>query len=444
MAKKSIYVCQQCGYESTGWLGKCPNCQTWGSLVETFASTKFPSSKKSKRSASVASKPISLSKVPASKTKRTLTKITELDRVLGGGLVEGQMILIAGEPGIGKSTILLQLAEKLGNVLYVSGEESASQVAIRARRLGIIDKEIKFIEGTDIDSIIDSINDILADKTALKAVVIDSIQTMNTSDLSGMAGSVGQVRECTFRLLKVAKENNIPIFLVGHVTKEGTVAGPAVLAHIVDTVLWFEGDKTLTLRLLRAVKNRFGPTDEVGIFEMKDKGLLSLTNAQKIFLSQGKNPAGKVSGSVVSSIMQGTRPILVEIQSLVVPSKLVNPRRVAQGIDSRRLEMLLAVMTRRMGLPLYEQDVFANVAGGISAKDPSVDLAICLSVASAYFNKPLDKKTFALGEVGLLGEVREVVSQDKRVREASRLGFTNVVTNKRSSYLSQAIKSLLK
>jgi DNA repair protein RadA/Sms len=264
---------------------------------------------------------------------------------------------------------------------------------------------------------------------------------MYTSDLSGMAGSVGQVRECAARLLRIAKEEGTPLFLVGHVTKEGTVAGPAVLAHIVDTVLWFEGDKTLTLRVLRAVKNRFGPTDEVGIFDMQDKGLISVTDSEKLFLEKSKKP---VPGSVVTSILQGTRPFLVEIQSLVVLTKMAFPRRVSQGTDSRRLELLLAVLIRRCGLPLYDFDVFVNCAGGMKVNEPSADLAVCLSIASAYFDKPVSGKIVAIGEVGLLGEVREVVAQEKRVKEARRMGFTQAVTSKEFRYLGQAIKSLLK
>ncbi len=433
MAKAhSQYVCQQCGYSQVGWAGKCPNCGSWGSLVETLISTGKREKDKGKSQKKI--EPISLTAIPSKKTSRLSTKISELDRVLGGGLVPGQVVLIAGEPGIGKSTILLQLADKIGNTLYVSGEESAGQVKVRADRLGIKNKTLKFLEETNVDMIVDSFN-------GPSLVVIDSIQTMTTEDLSGLAGSVGQVRECAFRLLKRAKENNIPLFMVGHVTKEGTVAGPAVLAHIVDTILWFEGDKSLTLRLLRAVKNRFGATDEVGIFEMEDKGLLPLTNAEKIFLTKAR---AEVPGSVVSSILQGTRPLLVEIQSLVVPTKMAFPKRVAQGVDARRLEMLLAVLIRRCGLPLYEYDVFVNVAGGIKVVEPAADLAIILSIASSYFDKPIAKNVMALGEVGLLGEVREVVAEEKRVKEAKRLGFTRPVTQKEIKYVNEVVKKLLR
>lgn len=436
MAKAhSQYVCQQCGYSQVGWAGKCPNCGTWGSLVETLIET----SDKKQVTRKELVKPVSLSSIPSRKTSRISTKISELDRVLGGGLVPGQVVLIAGEPGIGKSTLLLQLADKLGDTLYVCGEESVSQIAIRAQRLGIKNKTIQLLEETDVDTVVDTISTFKAD--FLKGIVVDSIQTITTDDLSGLAGSVGQVRECAFRFLKKAKEKNIPLFMVGHVTKEGTVAGPAVLAHIVDTVLWFEGDKALTLRLLRAVKNRFGPTDEVGIFEMQDKGLISQTNAEKIFLTKARK---EVPGSVVTSVLQGTRPLLVEIQSLVVPTKMAFPRRIAQGIDTRRLELLLAVLIRRCGLPLYGYDVFVNVAGGIKVVEPAADLAICLSVASAYLDKPIRKMAMALGEVGLLGEVREVVAEEKRVKEAKRLGFSLPITQKETKYVMEALRRYLK
>jgi DNA repair protein RadA/Sms len=462
MSFHSKYVCQQCGYESTGWLGKCPECGTWNSLVETVTSAGKGQEVKGKSRGQISrTEAVRLSDIKQTATKRISTKISELDRVLGGGLVHGQVVLIAGEPGIGKSTLLTQLAAQLsdvsgsdkpktgkllsenrqpttenGTVLYVCGEESSSQVKVRADRLGIKKSNIELLEDTDADSVIDQL---MTGNHSLSAIIVDSIQTMTTTDLSGMAGSVGQVRECAGRLLRAAKQKGIPLFLVGHVTKEGTVAGPAVLAHIVDTVLWFEGDKTLTTRVLRAVKNRFGPTDEVGVFEMEDRGLIPVSNIEKAFLDTN---GGKVSGSVVTSVMQGTRPLLVEIQALVVPTKLAIPRRVAQGIDSRRLELLLAVLTRRCGLPLYDSDVFVNVAGGLKVTEPASDLAICMSVASSYFDKPIISKTIAVGEVGLLGEIREVVAQDKRLKEARRMGFGIPVSSREYKFVSQAIKML--
>lgn len=434
---RSLYVCQQCGNEEGKWFGKCPDCGQWGSMVETVVSTQAKSFKK--KGENIGNKPISLASVAKKRTSRISSKISELDRVLGGGLVSGQVVLIAGEPGIGKSTILLQLAEKLGNVLYASGEESIAQTKIRADRLGVKKKTIQVMEETDIDSIIQT-----ASQQANKAnvLIIDSIQTMTTSDLSGMAGSVGQVRECAYRLVKFAKSTNTPVFIVGHITKGGTIAGPSVLMHIVDTVLWFEGEKSLTLRVLRAVKNRFGPTDEVGIFSMEDKGLKSVLSPEKAFLTKGGK---KVAGYIVTSILEGTRPILTEIQSLVVPTKLAYPRRIAQGIDSKRLELLLAVLQRRCGIPLYEYDCFINVAGGINIKnDPSVDLAVCLAIVSAYYDKPLESKTIAIGEVGLLGDIRRVVAQEKRVKEARRIGYSNVITSKEARYLREAIKIYLR
>lgn len=402
------------------------------------------------------SKSIKLTDVTAKSTTRILTKIPELDRVLGGGLVQGQVILIAGEPGIGKSTLLLQVAEQLSaisrqsSVLYASGEESATQIKIRADRLKIKNKNIELLEETNIDDIIAIGSQLSAvgsgEKTTagsrgLTAVIVDSIQTMQTADLTGTSGSVGQVRECTYRLVNFAKSTGTITFIVGHVTKEGSVAGPSVLAHLVDTVLWFEGEQDNILRILRSFKNRFGSTDEVGIFSMNERGLVSESDPQRLFLNDSKHFA---SGSVTSSILQGTRPILVEVQSLVVPTKLAFPKRNAQGIDARRFEMLIAVLIRRAGLPLYDWDVLVNVAGGIKAIDPAVDLAVCLSVASAFYDKTLPKKLLAIGEIGLLGEIRNTILEEKRIKEARRLGFTNIASPKNFKYLSQAIKNYLK
>ncbi|MFC1600510.1 DNA repair protein RadA [Patescibacteria group bacterium] len=440
MARSSSnFICQQCEHSQVSWFGKCPQCGEWNTAVESVVTTGQRTKDKGQR-ASTRVDPVSLASISVKSTSRVLTKIPELDRVLGGGLVSGQVVLIAGEPGIGKSTILLQLADKIGNFLYVSGEESVTQIKIRADRLGIKNKSIQLLEETDVDAIVDTFSS--TQEQSIKGVVIDSIQTMATSDLSGMAGSVGQVRESAYRLVRLAKQKNVPIFIVGHVTKVGTVAGPSVLMHIVDTVLWFEGDKSLTLRLLRAVKNRFGPTDEVGVFTMEDKGLKSVTDPEKTFLGKTRK---SFAGDVTACIMQGTRPILVEVQSLVVPTKMTYPKRISQGVDVKRLELLLAVLTRRCGLPFYEQDVFVNVAGGVTVKnDPSIDLAITLSCASSYFDKAFPKGMLAIGEVGLLGDIREVIAQEKRVKEAKRLGFKNIVTSKEIKYLQEAIKKYLR
>lgn len=405
--------------------------------METIVSSKSRSSKS--KIHDPAKKPIGLDRISVKGTSRISTKISELNRVLGGGLVSGQVSLIAGEPGIGKSTILLQLADKVGNFIYVSAEESANQIKIRAKRLKITSKTIHLLEEVNVDAAIDAINSF--DKK-INGVIFDSIQTMSTGDLTGMAGSVGQVRECTYRIVRLAKSKNIPVFIVGHITKQGAVAGPAALMHLVDTVLWFEGDKSLTYRLLRAVKNRFGPTDEVGIFSMGELGLIPEDNPADLFLSKGRT---KVAGSCVVSIMQGTRPLLVEVQALVVSSKLAMPRRIAQGVDYSRLELLLAILTKRLGLPLYEYDCYLNVVGGVLIKgDPSADLAICLAVASAFYNIPLPEKLVAIGEVGLLGELRETQAQEKRTKEARRLGFNKIISSKQASYLREAVRKYLR
>jgi DNA repair protein RadA/Sms len=490
----SQHVCQQCGYAQVGWAGKCPECGTWGSLVETMVST--AQSAKGKGQRLEKAKPVILGSIESKSLHRISTNISELDRVLGGGIVPGQVILIAGEPGIGKSTLLLQVADNIAgksshfakaswdkqevkgksksttnhnslitplrspsfegqvdHCLYTSGEESAHQIKIRAERLGVASNNISLLEETDVDEIIGIVvsgkwkvnGEIQKNQTPntvnRSLLIIDSIQTMSTTDLSGMAGSVGQVRECTYRLVRFAKSTNTPVIIVGHVTKEGAVAGPSVLMHLVDTVLWFEGDKTLTFRMLRARKNRFGPTDEVGIFTMQEKGLLSVDNPEGLFLGDAKE---NTAGSITSSILQGTRPVLVEIQALVVPTKMAFPRRVAQGIDAKRYELLLAVLTRRCGLSLNEYDCYANVSGGISlSKDPSADLAICLATASAYFDKQLPKKSVAIGEVGLLGDIRPVMAQEKRVKEAKRLGYNSTISTDTVKILKEAIRKYL-
>jgi DNA repair protein RadA/Sms len=423
-------VCQQCGYSQSQWAGRCPNCNEWNTMVETTESKRAGEYKSISRG-----KIYKLSEVKAEEKGRISTGDGELDNVMGGGLVAGMVVLVAGEPGIGKSTLLTQVALNMADrkVLYVCGEESASQVALRVRRLKG-HGEMMLFESTDADEIVAKIEE---EKPGL--VIVDSIQTLQTADLTGTSGSVGQVRECAQRLSNCAKSLGIPTFLVGHVTKEGNIAGPRVLEHVVDTVLWFEGERSQSLRLLRSIKNRFGPTDEVGVFEMKDTGLIGISDPSKILLEERvKN----VPGSVVSVVLEGKRPILAEIQALTSPSQLAVSRRVAAGIDFARMQMLVAVLMRRAGLHLESSDIFVNVTGGIRLADRGVDLAICLAIASAFLNKNLPADVAAVGEVGLLGEVRKVQGLDRRVKEAKKLGY-RVASAESGKSVSAAIKKLL-
>jgi len=381
-----------------------------------------------------------LSDVMVEEKKRMSTGEGELDNVLGGGVVTGMVVLVAGEPGIGKSTLLTQTAMMLSGavkVLYVCGEESSQQVALRVRRLArqVKKEKILLFEATDVDEVVKKVEE---EKPGL--VIIDSIQTMTTEELTGGAGAVGQVRECAVRLTEVAKRTGIPMFLVGHVTKEGAIAGPRVLEHIVDTVLWFEGERSQSLRVLRAVKNRFGPTDEVGVFEMSEGGLVGVSDPSKLLLSERIEG---VPGSVVSVVLEGKRPILAEIQALTSQSQLAIPRRVATGVDSARMQMLVAVLMRRAGLRLEGVDIFVNVTGGIKLADRGIDLAICLAIASAFLDKSLSADIAAVGEVGLMGEVRKVTGLDRRVKEAKKLGY-KVASAESGRSVAAAIKKLLK
>ena len=429
---KSQFVCQQCGYSQSQWAGKCPNCGTWNSMVETIEKTpelkNFRTHNKS---------PIyKLSQIKVSEKDRLKTGESELDGVLGGGLVPGMVVLVAGEPGIGKSTLLTQVALRIDTTLYICGEESASQVALRVQRLKgtKVQSNMLLFESIDVDEIAAKIEEVKP-----KLVVVDSIQILQTADLTGTAGSVGQVRECSNRLSIISKRLGMPIFLIGHVTKEGTIAGPSVLMHIVDTVLWFEGERSSAIRLIRAVKNRFGATDEVGVFEMTENGLVGVGNPSQVLLAQRvKN----VPGSVVSVILEGTRPLLVEIQALTSSSQLAIPRRVATGIDFARLQMLIAVLMRRAGLNLGGEDIYVNVTGGIRLADRGSDLAICLAIASAFLNSSLSADVAAVGEIGLLGEVRKVAGLDKRIKEAKKLGY-RVASAESGKSVSAAIKKLL-
>lgn len=434
MAKaRSQFVCQQCGFSQSQWAGKCPNCGEWNTLVET--NFEVPGGKGTNRQRS--GEVYKLSEIKISDNHRIKTAESELDNVLGGGLVAGMVVLIAGEPGIGKSTLLTQVAlNATGDTLYICGEESPSQVAIRVKRMGEkkASPHLLLFESTDVDEIISKITEIKP-----KLVIVDSIQTLQTTDLTGTSGSVGQVRECAQRLTTVAKRLGIPTFMVGHATKEGTVAGPSVLMHVVDTVLWFEGERSSALRLIRAVKNRFGPTDQVGVFEMVGNGLKGVGNPSQALLSQRvKN----VPGSVVSVILEGTRPLLVEIQALTSPSQLAVPRRVATGVDFARLQMLVAVLTQRANLGLGDMDIFVNVTSGIKLADRGADLAVCLAIASAFLNQKISPDIAAVGEVGLLGEVRKVAGLSERIKEAKKLGF-RVASAESGSSLSAAIKKLL-
>lgn len=426
------FVCQQCGAESPKWMGRCPQCGEWNSLVET----RLPAPSEVAEKMISRTKPQKLSQVKSIAQARIKIGIGEFDLVLGGGAVPGSVTLIAGEPGIGKSTLMLQLADSITQCLYVSGEESLQQIKIRAQRLGLKTQKVLFFTETNTETICAQI-----DELKPKLIVIDSIQTCWTNSLSGTAGSVGQVRESTAQLLKLAKQEEMPLFLVGHVTKAGAIAGPKVLEHMVDTVVYLEGERFGAARLLRATKNRFGATDEVGVFEMTDKGLVEVTNPSKLFLKQRVK---KVPGSVVVATLEGTRPVLVEIQALVVPTTLAVPRRISQGVDYRRLQLISAVLTKQLKLPLATFDIYVNVAGGIRIEEPASDLGVALAIISSFKGIPLDPKTVCFGEIGLLGEIREVSQTAKRKKEARKLGFTTIISPEEFASISQVSKRLFK
>ena len=426
----SSYVCQQCGFKSSSYLGKCPQCDSWNSFVEEIEKSPVVGrgSLANKRIAN--NDIIDLSTLKNQNFDRLSSNMEEFDRVLGGGVVLGSVILIAGDPGIGKSTLLTHLALNIPNTLYVAGEESAQQIKIRVDRMRK-DAQMLVLNETDVDLISSSIE---AEKPSV--VIIDSIQTIETQDLESVPGSVGQVRESASRLQRLAKRLHIPIILVGHVTKEGTVAGPKTLEHLVDVVLSLEGDANNQFRILRGLKNRFGPTDEVGVFEMVEKGMIEVKNPSKLFLEERVN----APGSAVVPILTGLRPILVEIQALVTKTSLPSPRRTGSGIDNNRLQLLVAVLQKRLGLPLYDQDVFVNVTGGLKVFEPAADLAICMSIISSFKDQTLLNKSVFIGEVGLLGEVRQVRGIDKRSNEAKKLGFTNIISPEKAKNLAQTVK----
>ncbi len=417
--EKTLYACQNCGYQTPKWLGRCPECGQWESLVEERVEPAAKSGKK----AAAPERPVPVSEIAPGNEERRRTGIGELDRVLGGGLVAGSAILIGGDPGIGKSTLLLQAAAALAGsgakVLYVSGEESAVQLRMRAERLEAGGSSAWILCETALERILDEIG-----KLAPDVIAVDSIQTISTGELASAPGSIGQVRESAARLVEVAKKSGSACFLVGHVTKEGYLAGPRVLEHMVDTVLYFEGDRGHAFRVLRAVKNRFGSTNEIGVFEMKDSGLATVVNPSELFLSE--RPVG-VAGSAVVASMEGTRPILVELQALVTPSAFGTPRRTTLGIDSNRIALLVAVLEKKVGLHLTGQDVFVNVAGGFRIEEPAADLGALAAIASSFLDRSIDAKTLIVGEVGLAGEVRAVSQAEARVREAEKMGFRRCV-----------------
>jgi len=419
MKAKTIFVCNECGYESAKWMGKCPACNSWNTFFEEKLSTKVESGKREKK---IQEAPKPLNSFVGQDAQRTSTGYAELDRVLGGGLVKGSLVLVGGEPGIGKSTLILQLCDKVkgeGKVLYVSGEESAEQIKLRADRLNIKNDDILFLGETDIDVIDQNIEELNP-----KLVIIDSMQTMYSEDISSAPGSVSQVREITSRIMKICKSRKITTIIIGHVTKDGNIAGPRVLEHMVDTVLYIEGERYFSYRMIRGVKNRFGSTNEVGMFEMQEKGMVEITNPSSILISEREdNP----SGSVVVATVEGTRPLLVELQALVTQSVFGLPRRTANGIDYNRLTLLVAVMEKKAGFMLGNQDVYLNVVGGLKVNEPALDLGIILATASSFKNVSIPKGVIALGEVGLTGEVRTINMMEKRLKEAERLGFKKCI-----------------
>ncbi len=427
MKTKSVFSCSNCGYQSPKWLGKCPDCNSWNSFLEEDYTA--PSSGIKERVSLYKEGPVLLRDVVAKDEDRLKTNIIELDRVLGGGIVKGSVILIGGDPGVGKSTISLQVSNHLTKqgigVLYVSGEESVAQTKLRARRLGESGADnLYIVNQTDLSLIVEYIK-----KLKPQVVIIDSIQVVFDSGISSSPGSVSQVRECAGILTQLAKTTGTSIFIIGHVTKEGTLAGPRVLEHIVDTVLYFEGDRFAIYRILRAVKNRFGSTNEIGVFEMGAQGLAEVKNPSEIFLSERPSD---VSGTIVTSILEGTRPLLVEIQSLVSRSSFGYARRRAQGFDFNRLSLLVAVLEKRMGLALEAEDIFVNVAGGIKIEDPAADLAVCAVIASSFREQVVLPRAVVLGEVGLSGEIRSISQVLTRINEAEKLGFKHCVLPKNS------------
>ncbi|MBM7314518.1 DNA repair protein RadA [Streptococcus suis] len=423
--KKTTFVCQSCEYHSPKYLGRCPNCGSWSSFVEEVEVAKVKNERVSLTGEKT--RPMKLNEVSSIQVARTKTNMEEFNRVLGGGVVPGSLVLIGGDPGIGKSTLLLQVSTQLstiGTVLYVSGEESAQQIKLRAERLGDIDSEFYLYAETNMQSIRTEIEKIKPD-----FLIIDSIQTIMSPDISSVQGSVSQVREVTNELMQIAKTNNIATFIVGHMTKEGTLAGPRTLEHMVDTVLYFEGERQHTFRILRAVKNRFGSTNEIGIFEMQSQGLVEVLNPSEVFLEERLDGA---TGSAIVVTMEGTRPILAEVQALVTPTMFGNAKRTTTGLDFNRASLIMAVLEKRAGLLLQNQDAYLKSAGGVKLDEPAIDLAVAVALASSYKDKSTNPQECFIGEIGLTGEIRRVNRIEQRINEAAKLGFTKVYAPKNS------------
>jgi DNA repair protein RadA/Sms len=429
------YVCQSCGHETPRWVGRCPECGEWNTLQEETPAPRVAARAAASRT-KAAEAPVAITQVSSGGVARVSSGISELDRVLGGGIVPGSVVLVGGDPGIGKSTLLTQAAHNVaaasgeGCVLYISGEESLQQIRLRCERLGALAEGLLVANETDLGAIVAQV-----EATHPRLAVIDSIQTCNDATLESAPGTVSQIRDCAAALAAVAENGGPPVVLIGHVTKEGTLAGPRVLEHMVDTVLYFEGDRQSAYRILRAVKNRFGSSDEIGLFEMCEEGLAEVANPSAALLAQRMSDA---SGSAVAATVEGTRPLLVEVQALVSHSFLSSPRRTTTGVDYNRVNMLLAVLEKRVGLRLGDQDVFVNVAGGVRIVEPAVDLAVTMAVASNFREQPVDPSVVLIGEVGLGGEVRSVSRLDQRLREAARLGFTRAIVSRHSAHRGPA------
>lgn len=440
MAKvKSIFICQECGYESAKWLGKCPSCNAWNTFVEEVRDNKVQIKNDIVKKLDPKNMPKSISNIKSGEKERYNTGIDELNRVLGGGLVKGSLTLISGDPGIGKSTLLLQtannIAKKYGKVLYVSGEESEEQIKIRGDRLGVTSNDLYIVSETNLDTI-----EVYIDELEPKFVIIDSIQTIYKEGVTSAPGSVSQVKECSNQIMRIGKKRNIPLFIVAHVTKQGELAGPRVLEHMVDTVLYFEGERTEEFRILRTMKNRFGTTSEIGVFEMRQEGLVEIYDPSSIFL---EDTTFNQEGSVVIGIMEGTRPILVEIQALVTETKAVMPRRTAVGIDNQRLSLILAVLEKKLRIPFYNHDVYVNVVGGLNLDGTTADLGLAIALLSSIKGKGIKlPKVLVTGEVGLTGEIRPISSVDRLVNEAEKMGFeyTIIPNRNREKVANKTIK----